>query len=557
VAESLPATALPTALVPWADGLSVLEPELAMALGPLVRQLDQLVSRQNPGLGNHGPLDGYSGIFRRGDPTRILMSEWALAEEYPLEFLRRATAAELLYLAPAYQQDQSRGRVAVLLDTGPDQLGPGRLVQLAAMIVLNRRATARRSELTIGIVGEPAGQWRTGDIETLLRGWLLARASTHPDATVIDNWLETADHADEVWVIGGPRLARAAPGRRRMLASRECAWDETGATAVEVRLDGQRLELALPRHQLSIRALRGAAFRSAGSNSITTRDGLQLRFPALPAAPLRLLARGEGDSTLVSVPLHLDGRPGRPRRYKFSGPVVAATFVGTRTVAVVAVDGVLRVEVVGKPLAQVDRVSVSLSDLNLDPAALERATETLRPLFFHLGGVIFDTGDGWVELPADGNAPPRSVVAISPGALPDQPRVVWRYNDRTYVDNAPVPGNPFVVLGPNGLWASTQDGIHWELPSPPLIIATEPGERVLGVRIVDDVPALVTVSAAGLIVRLRWPTTTRTLTRWSGAGRPPALHPVHGLLAAQREDGRVEIGELSTGTVLATIWVDG
>src|SRR5260221_7467547 len=123
---------LPPALAPWASTLALLDIELAAALGPVVRQLDQLISRHDPGLGKHGELNGYDGITRRGDPARILASEWAIADAVPEEFLRRVAAAELLHLAPACQQDQSRGRGAILVDTGPDQLGAARLVQLAA-----------------------------------------------------------------------------------------------------------------------------------------------------------------------------------------------------------------------------------------------------------------------------------------------------------------------------------------------------------------------------------------------------------------------------------------
>src|SRR5258708_32464980 len=130
---------LPPALAPWASTLALLDIELAAALGPVVRQLDQLISRHDPGLGKHGELNGYDGITRRGDPARILASEWAIADAVPEEFLRRVAAAELLHLAPACQQDQSRGRVAILVDTGPDQLGAARLGQRAAMIVLQRR----------------------------------------------------------------------------------------------------------------------------------------------------------------------------------------------------------------------------------------------------------------------------------------------------------------------------------------------------------------------------------------------------------------------------------
>ena len=52
-----------------------------------------------------GVPDGFDGITDRGHPDRLLMSQWLLAQEVPLEFARRAAEGELLYLAPARQHD--------------------------------------------------------------------------------------------------------------------------------------------------------------------------------------------------------------------------------------------------------------------------------------------------------------------------------------------------------------------------------------------------------------------------------------------------------------------
>ena len=136
-------TTLPPALAPWAVALSTLEPHLAQAIGPLVEPLDHLLSARDLSDAADGPLDGYEGLVRRGDPSHLVMSEWAMAEAVPEEFIRRAAAWKLLYLSPAHRVPRARGRTAVLVDPGPDQLGTGRLVQLAALVVLQRRAEAR------------------------------------------------------------------------------------------------------------------------------------------------------------------------------------------------------------------------------------------------------------------------------------------------------------------------------------------------------------------------------------------------------------------------------
>ena len=133
---------LPASLAPWAESLQALTPELAIALGPMVRRLDELVTAREPSTAEDGMFAGYGGLSRRGRPERMLASQWLLADEVPEEFTRRAAVGELLHLAPEYQSARARGRVVVLADTGPSQAGAGRLVQLACMIVLHRRRLA-------------------------------------------------------------------------------------------------------------------------------------------------------------------------------------------------------------------------------------------------------------------------------------------------------------------------------------------------------------------------------------------------------------------------------
>ncbi len=116
-----------------------------------------------------------------------------------------------------------------------------------------------------------------------------------------------------------------------------------------MRLDGLRLDLALPQPELSIRVLRGAAFRTTAA-LISTETIEVLRNPVFPSAAHRLLARGRSPAELVAITVRANGAA-RPRRMTFSGPVLAASFIGKRTVAIVEVDGVLRIEVVGKSLA--------------------------------------------------------------------------------------------------------------------------------------------------------------------------------------------------------------
>ena len=550
---------LPAALAPWAPALAALDVELAIALGPLVRQLDQLVVRHDAGVGSHGPLDGYAGLARRGTPERMSISEWALATDAPAEFLRRAVAGELLYLDPAYQQDRARGRVAALVDTGPDQLGAGRLVQLAALIVLHRRASASGTELVVGVLGDEPGAWREGELARLLPGWLRSRRTTEPSPGQVSQWTDTMDHADEAWLLTGPRLAAQLPGRRRVLASTECMWNPSGATAVEVLLDGVRVELVLPRRDLAVRALRGAAFRGADPLVADMPGQARLGPPGFPSGEPRLHARGRDGTELVVATVPGPGRPaGRPRRHRFAGPVVAATFACRRLVALVLDGDHVRAQVVGKRLAHLDQVRAPLGafDTTRD-ALLGTLDQPPGPLYFASGDLLWSVAGSWWRVRPDEDPWAEPLVAIGPGQHPDQPRFARLAGERIWVTAArstePVPRDAQVVLGAGTSLAWSVDGTIWTLLPGSATVTVDPGSKVLGIVDTGEGSGLVTVSPGGLLVRLHAPDSRRTLTRWSGGAAVPALHPVRPWLAVLQDDGRIEVGDLVTNTLLLTI----
>ncbi|MEV7028542.1 hypothetical protein, partial [Kitasatospora sp. NPDC093558] len=136
-------THLPAPPAGWEATLDALSPQLAHALTPLLRRLDSLIGGHENATGLLGVPEGHGGLSRTGRPDQLLPSEWLLAEEAPDEFLRRYADRELLHLAPESTADAGRGRVVVLVDAGPAQAGAGRLVQLAVLLVLHRRAAVR------------------------------------------------------------------------------------------------------------------------------------------------------------------------------------------------------------------------------------------------------------------------------------------------------------------------------------------------------------------------------------------------------------------------------
>jgi len=554
---------LPSGLGPWSESLSSLTPELALALGPLVRGVDRLVSGQNPARPGPGTLNGFEGVTTHGHPELMLVSEWLLADEAPDEFLRRAAQRELLHLAPAVRTPTATGRVAVLADTGPAQAGAGRLVQLACMIVLHRRAATLGTELAVGILGRTPGDWHTGDLPELLKTWLDSRGPAESDADDVSAWTRDIAHGDDVWILTGPRLSAKLHGRRRVVSSRESAWGEHGATHVRVTCDDSGAELALPPGPIAVRALRGREFRREPAAAGNPEVPGTLRFPIFPSSAWRILARGATSAELVSI--HVPQTPGRgpvrKRLHRLEGPVLAASALGKRIVAVIESDGRLRVQVIGHPLGRVASMSVPVEAAGLDMDDVHQiCAEGLVPLYYQSGDVICPLRDGrWWRLAQDGGAVRTDLVTVGPATSEqfDQPHHVTHGPHGKHVSIprlwAPIePQDDTVILGGGG-YARSADARTWHVVHPNgsrAIITIEPRSHVLGLVFDGREPVLVTSGPGGVLLRLVRRSGTVTLTGWSGSPAPPVIHPTLPLIAALDDTGRLKAGNLVTGKIL-------
>lgn len=144
---------LPQSLQPWRDWLQWFPPEQLPLLADLFARLNPLLGPlRGMQQGGVPEPDGLGDLQRRGPYERLLASEWLLADELPDEFLRRAAVGEHLFLAPQYRTHQANRMIVVLFDAGPLQLGGPRLVHLALLILLARRASEAGAELRWGIL---------------------------------------------------------------------------------------------------------------------------------------------------------------------------------------------------------------------------------------------------------------------------------------------------------------------------------------------------------------------------------------------------------------------
>jgi hypothetical protein len=331
---------LPRTLAPWGPYLGIFPRDLAVSLGPVLHRLSfamgPLQVRRHNG---EGEVDGYDGIARRGSYERLLASEWMLAEEAPDEFVRRAAAGEHLFLGLARPVPAGSRISAAVFDAGPGQLGSPRIAQLAALIVLARRAEAAGVRFAWGILQEPEAPLYQEVNEASVLRLLQARTPHEASDTQIAAWhkrLQGWREADDLWFVGPPRLS-AVRGTRG--ASFLQVWDvldpEARRVAVKVRRgtpggisSPAAITLELPDHAACARLLRDPFSAAAAAP-----DRLAARL--VPASDLLFAANGSkvfaraagGGVVAFPVPNSSRAPAGAPRLYD-PWPGQPATAVG-------------------------------------------------------------------------------------------------------------------------------------------------------------------------------------------------------------------------------------
>ncbi len=335
---------LPPPLAPWAPMLELFPTESALALGPLLRRLEGFIGplRAHPQSGSMEP-DGFDGLARRGSLERLLLSEWLLLEEAPLEFLRRFSQGESGYLQLARRDPTAARASLVLLDCGPDALGGPRLVQLAALLVLSRRAQNAGASFRWGAWQKP-GQWQEAVSRDALEWWLGLRREGEPTPHERAAWEEAwqaegADFGnDELWLLGSPALCPLVPPRARFLELRDELDPHAPNRAVETLLDGRTLRLELPEDAIGARLLRDPFTQTSAAK---TGDKNSFPIPPLDQGLVwahsgwKLFARAKDGALLTfSVPNSPNAAVGPPKQHaKTVGTFVAVGRVGRATVA--------------------------------------------------------------------------------------------------------------------------------------------------------------------------------------------------------------------------------
>ncbi|MDC8013990.1 hypothetical protein [Tahibacter soli] len=244
---------LPAALAPWYGWLSWFDDKVAAALGPMLVALDPLLGLPGPRLvqNAHEP-DGVDGLQRRGNYERLLVSEWAMADAMPDEFLRRAAGGEHLFLAPRMRAPRVDRELVALFDAGPEQLGAPRLVHIALWILLARRAERAGARFCWGVLQAP-GTIVDAQSPATLRQLLEARSFERASDAHRDAWRAAlAASVGERWSIGAqPDVDATHAATIRLRYTGEID------VAVGARRAPRRTTLQPPRDDLAVRLLQG------------------------------------------------------------------------------------------------------------------------------------------------------------------------------------------------------------------------------------------------------------------------------------------------------------
>ena len=206
---------------PWSPMLGLLPAEVGRSLGPWLERLALAIGplRARARTGSGVP-DGFEGLSLRGPYDRLVLSEWALADALPEEFVRRAAQGEHAFYQLA-RREEARAKTSVaLFDPGPMQLGAPRIGQFAALLVLANRAREAGASFGWATLQQPpqAGDagagLRLGLDAAGLRSFLLGRTAFAPTPADLDGWFERARRGDweDLWLIGP--AGTVPPGRR-------------------------------------------------------------------------------------------------------------------------------------------------------------------------------------------------------------------------------------------------------------------------------------------------------------------------------------------------------
>ncbi|MGD8913315.1 MAG: hypothetical protein PVJ68_11310 [Candidatus Thiodiazotropha sp.] len=309
---------LPSPISTWSEILRLFPDDIAHTLRSLSNRLAPLM----------GPLpqtvkqgieqaDGFDGLSNRGHYERLLMTEWAMARCAPDEFLRRATAGEHLFLEPARKQPHEQKGIVVLFDAGPNQIGKPRLLHLALLILLARRAEQARADFFWGLFQDPDCKCHRAinqaTVSALLEGrspsplgekWLTPWQEHLSRHNLLECWCVTPSPFDSVFQQQG-NIRIDEPLTAKVDRLRVSVENSNRRKGTEIELPPDNIAIRLLRQPFTPPPSRKIRSNKRQSNIIISHNGRKLAYCT--------------DNTLYlhSIPGSPNAKPGRVRTLTF------------------------------------------------------------------------------------------------------------------------------------------------------------------------------------------------------------------------------------------------
>lgn len=287
--------------LPWWEELDFLAPDAREDFGHLMGQLDRGLSAKATLVETDSPA-GWSGIARRGSWNRLMPTEWALAEEHPEEFVRRADEGELSFWEMAREHRHTASSVWVWVDAGPDQLGACRVVQIAVLLWLQRACHRHGGQFFWGTIQSPEKGYDQLAGEELQK-FLAARS--------VDPPRRPPERMDEVqtWCLGAPSWMTQVPaGIHRV------ALTQSGPHTVILEAFGRRLRLALPSSRRAVRLLRDPTVWQMAAPE-RRLESVGIGRLAFSSSARKVMLVNDHQIALLPVPSSSNEPPGKIRRY--------------------------------------------------------------------------------------------------------------------------------------------------------------------------------------------------------------------------------------------------
>ncbi|MGJ7904782.1 hypothetical protein [Lysobacter sp. 1R34A] len=315
---------VPEALAPWRPWLDWFDADVVDLLGDLLLRLHPMLGAfRMRALRGVAEPEGIDDLRRRGHYERLLLSEWALADEVPEEFDRRAAGGEHLFLSPKLVAREADALTVAVFDTGPGQLGAPRLVHVAMWILLAARARAAKARFAWGVLGAP-GVLHPADAPERLKQLLQARSLTPggPAAAAEGNAQAVREHCEREWRRALDE-AEPSPGERWSIGAHAAGYglghrvdvsrtaEQQLAVTIASRQARRELRLNLPAPERSSALLRGEferveVARLSGVQTGSHGQGkLSLKQPPLISCGGRYLAvplAGESAANVYRLP---------------------------------------------------------------------------------------------------------------------------------------------------------------------------------------------------------------------------------------------------------------